>query len=116
MFDALAGRYDLMNDLLSMGQVRLWRKSVQRILRVGPGDRVLDLAAGTGTSSVSFAASGADVVACDFSLGMLQAGQARLAKSDPLREKTRGRVSFAAGDETLLRQVINSILRPRQTL
>jgi demethylmenaquinone methyltransferase / 2-methoxy-6-polyprenyl-1,4-benzoquinol methylase len=98
MFDALAGRYDLMNDVLSMGQVRSWRKSVQRILRVGPGDRVLDLAAGTGTSSVSFAASGADVVACDFSLGMLQAGQARLAKSDPLRAKTRGRVSFAAGD------------------
>jgi demethylmenaquinone methyltransferase/2-methoxy-6-polyprenyl-1,4-benzoquinol methylase len=98
MFDALAGRYDLMNDVLSMGQVRLWRKSVQRILRVGPGDRVLDLAAGTGTSSVSFAASGADVVACDFSLGMLQAGQTRLAKSDPLRTKTRGRVAFAAGD------------------
>jgi demethylmenaquinone methyltransferase/2-methoxy-6-polyprenyl-1,4-benzoquinol methylase len=98
MFDALAGRYDLMNDILSMGQVRLWRKSVQRILRVGPGDRVLDLAAGTGTSSVSFAASGADVVACDFSLGMLQAGQARLTKSDPLQAKTRGRVSFAAGD------------------
>ena len=98
MFDALAGRYDLMNDVLSMGQVRLWRKSVQRILRVGPGDRVLDLAAGTGTSSVSFAASGADVVACDFSLGMLQAGQARLAKSDPLQANTRGRVSFAAGD------------------
>ena len=98
MFDALAGRYDLMNDVLSMGQVRLWRKSVQRILRVGPGDRVLDLAAGTGTSSVSFAASGADVVACDFSLGMLQAGQTRLDKSDPLRAKTRGRVSFVAGD------------------
>ena len=98
MFDALAGRYDLMNDILSMGQVRLWRKSVQRILRVGPGDRVLDLAAGTGTSSVSFAASGADVVACDFSLGMLQAGQARRAKSDPLQAKSRGRVSFAAGD------------------
>jgi len=98
MFDALAGRYDLMNDVLSMGQVRLWRKSVQRILRAGPGDRVLDLAAGTGTSSVSFAASGADVVACDFSLGMLQAGQARLTKSDPLQAKTRGRVSFAAGD------------------
>src|ERR1700690_2254519 len=93
MFDALAGRYDLMNDVLSMGQVRLWRKSVQRILRVGPGDRVLDLAAGTGTSSLSFAASGADVVACDFSLGMLQAGQARAgrgggAQSDPLQAKT----------------------------
>jgi demethylmenaquinone methyltransferase / 2-methoxy-6-polyprenyl-1,4-benzoquinol methylase len=103
MFDAVAGRYDLMNDVLSMGQVRLWRKSVQRILGVGPGDRVLDLAAGTGTSSVSFAQSGAEVVACDFSLGMLQAGQARAggwgkAKSDPLQAKTRGRVSFVAGD------------------
>jgi demethylmenaquinone methyltransferase/2-methoxy-6-polyprenyl-1,4-benzoquinol methylase len=98
MFDALAGRYDLMNDILSMGQVRLWRRQVQRILKAGPGDRVLDLAAGTGTSSVTFAASGADVVACDFSLGMLQSGQARLARTDPLGDKTRGRVAFAAGD------------------
>jgi demethylmenaquinone methyltransferase/2-methoxy-6-polyprenyl-1,4-benzoquinol methylase len=98
MFDALAGRYDLMNDVLSMGQVRLWRRRVQRILRAGPGDRVLDLAAGTGTSSVTFAAAGADCVACDFSLGMLQAGQVRLAKSDPLGSKTRGSVAFAAGD------------------
>jgi demethylmenaquinone methyltransferase/2-methoxy-6-polyprenyl-1,4-benzoquinol methylase len=98
MFDALAGRYDLMNDILSMGQVRLWRRQVQRILKAGPGDRVLDLAAGTGTSSVTFAASGADVVACDFSLGMLQSGQARLTRTDPLGDKTRGRVAFAAGD------------------
>jgi demethylmenaquinone methyltransferase / 2-methoxy-6-polyprenyl-1,4-benzoquinol methylase len=98
MFDALAGRYDMMNDILSMGQVRLWRKRVQRILQAGPGERVLDLAAGTGTSSVTFAASGANCVACDFSFGMLQAGQARLTARDPLREKTRGRVAFAAGD------------------
>ncbi len=98
MFDALAGRYDLMNDILSMGQVRLWRRRVQRILAAAPGDRVLDLAAGTGTSSVTFAAAGADTVACDFSLGMLQAGQARLNRNDPLRTKTRGRVAFAAGD------------------
>ena len=98
MFDALAGRYDLMNDILSMGQVRLWRRQVQRILKAGPGDRVLDLAAGTGTSSATFAASGADVVACDFSLGMLQSGQARLTRTDPFGDKTRGRVAFAAGD------------------
>ena len=98
MFDALAGRYDLMNDVLSMGQVRLWRKRVGRILQAGPGDRVLDLAAGTGTSSVTFAQTGADVVACDFSLGMLQAGQARQTKSDPLGTKSRGRVAFLAGD------------------
>src|ERR1700690_3952624 len=71
MFDGLAGRYDLMNDVLSMGQVRLWRQTVKRILGALPGERVLDLAAGTGTSSVTFTTSGADCVACDFSLGML---------------------------------------------
>jgi demethylmenaquinone methyltransferase / 2-methoxy-6-polyprenyl-1,4-benzoquinol methylase len=98
MFDAVAGRYDLMNDLLSMGQVRLWRRTVARIVAARPGERVLDLAAGTGTSAVSFAASGADCVACDFSLGMLRVGNARLAVQDPQRVRTRGRVSFAAGD------------------
>ena len=79
MFDAIAGRYDLMNDLLSGGQVRLWRRAVVRITGTGPGERVLDLAAGTGTSSLTFTATRADGVACDFSLGMLQAGRARLA-------------------------------------
>lgn len=92
MFDALAGRYDLMNDILSMGQVRLWRQTVKRVLGALPGERVLDLAAGTGTSTVTFAASGADCVACDFSLGMLQAGKGRGLPA------TAGRVAFAAGD------------------
>ena len=72
MFDAIAGRYDLLNDLLSAGQVRLWRRAVARITGAGPGERVLDLAAGTGTSALTFTATGADCVACDFSLGMLQ--------------------------------------------
>ena len=80
MFDAIAGRYDLMNDILSAGQVRLWRRAVARIIGAGPGQRVLDLAAGTGTSALSFTATGADCVACDFSLGMLRAGRARLAR------------------------------------
>ena len=97
MFDALAGRYDLMNDILSMGQVRLWRQTVKRILRALPGERVLDLAAGTGTSSVTFAAGGADCVACDFSLGMLQAGKARRGGASDGSSST-GRVAFAAGD------------------
>jgi len=78
MFDAIAGRYDLLNDVLSMGQVRLWRRAVARITGARPGERVLDLAAGTGTSSLTFTATGADCVACDFSLGMLQAGKSRL--------------------------------------
>ncbi len=77
MFDAIAGRYDLLNDILSAGQVRLWRRAVARITGARPGDRVLDLAAGTGTSSLSFTATGADCVACDFSLGMLRVGRSR---------------------------------------
>src|ERR1700749_526532 len=91
MFDAIAGRYDLLNDLLSMGQVRLWRRAVARITGARPGDRVLDLAAGTGTSSLTFTATGADCVACDFSLGMLQAGKSRpggvRGGGEPPREK-----------------------------
>jgi demethylmenaquinone methyltransferase / 2-methoxy-6-polyprenyl-1,4-benzoquinol methylase len=77
MFDALAGRYDLMNDILSAGQVRLWRRAVTRILKPAPGETILDLAAGTGTSTQAFARVGANAVACDFSLGMLRAGKRR---------------------------------------
>ena len=78
MFDALAGRYDLMNDLLSAGQVRLWRRVVARAVAARAGERILDLAAGTGTSTMTFAASGADCVACDYSIGMLRAGSTRV--------------------------------------
>jgi demethylmenaquinone methyltransferase/2-methoxy-6-polyprenyl-1,4-benzoquinol methylase len=101
MFDAIAGRYDLLNDILSAGQVRLWRRAVARITAAGPSERVLDLAAGTGTSSLTFTATGADCVACDFSLGMLQAGRARLARSgeqDGQLRDGRGRLAFVAGD------------------
>ena len=96
MFDAIAGRYDLLNDLLSMGQVRLWRRAVARITGARPGERVLDLAAGTGTSSLTFTATGADCVACDFSLGMLQAGKSRLDFSQSASGP--GQLSFVAGD------------------
>jgi len=95
MFDAIAGRYDLLNDLLSMGQVRLWRRAVARITGARPGERVLDLAAGTGTSSLTFTDTGADCVACDFSLGMLQAGKSRLDASQ--RGTGPGRRGFAGG-------------------
>ena len=75
MFDAVARRYDLTNDVLSAGQDRRWRREVVDALDLNVGDRVLDLAAGTGTSSDVLHAIGADVVAADFSLGMLQAGR-----------------------------------------
>ena len=99
MFDAIAGRYDLLNDILSWGQVRLWRRAVARIAGARPGDRVLDLAAGTGTSSLTFTATGADCVACDFSLGMLRVGRSR-QRSGPVGapREDRGRLGYAAGD------------------
>ena len=96
MFDGIAPRYDLLNDILSLGQVRLWRRVVARITGAKPGERVLDLAAGTGTSTLTFTATGADAVACDFSLGMLQAGHAKIG-SGP-QGSGRGRLGWVAGD------------------
>ena len=75
MFDQVAARYDLTNTVLSLGQDRSWRRAVARALDLAPGERVLDLAAGTATSSAGLARSGADVVGCDFSLGMLRAAR-----------------------------------------
>jgi demethylmenaquinone methyltransferase/2-methoxy-6-polyprenyl-1,4-benzoquinol methylase len=87
MFDAVADRYDRMNAVMTMGQERRWRGIVARELQIGAGDRVLDLAAGTGASSVPIEALGARAVACDFSLGMLRVGAERHAQLD-----------FVAGD------------------
>jgi demethylmenaquinone methyltransferase / 2-methoxy-6-polyprenyl-1,4-benzoquinol methylase len=90
MFDKVADRYDLMNDVLSLGQDRWWRRIVARAVGAQPGELVLDLAAGTGTSSRTFTAGGASCVACDFSLGMLQVG-ARRMRSAQLRSAQPGR-------------------------
>src|SRR5690348_14308017 len=77
MFDGVARRYDLTNTVLSAGQDRFWRRATREALGIGPGDRVLDLAAGTAVSTVELAASGAWCVAADFSVGMLSAGAGR---------------------------------------
>ncbi|MBL5975006.1 MAG: bifunctional demethylmenaquinone methyltransferase/2-methoxy-6-polyprenyl-1,4-benzoquinol methylase UbiE [Candidatus Leucobacter sulfamidivorax] len=85
MFDEVSPRYDLLNDVLSAGQTRLWRLQTTRALQPRKGMRVLDLAAGTGTSSAAIARHGAEVVAADFSEGMLAVGRERHA-GDPLIE------------------------------
>lgn len=77
MFDDVAAKYDRTNDVLSLGQDRYWRREVVRAVAARPGQRVLDLAAGTGTSSMPFASAGATVVSSDFSLGMLAEGRRR---------------------------------------
>ncbi len=87
MFDRVAKRYDLMNAVASLGQDRAWRRAVLDAAATRPGERVLDLAAGTGTSSEPFAEIGSFVVPTDFSMGMLEVGKRR-----------RPDLAFVAGD------------------
>jgi demethylmenaquinone methyltransferase/2-methoxy-6-polyprenyl-1,4-benzoquinol methylase len=89
MFDGVSRRYDVTNTVLSGGLDRRWRRQTRRAVDPGPGQFVLDLAAGTGVSTAELARSGARAVACDFSLGMLSAGR---------RRADRRRLPFVAGD------------------
>ena len=91
MFDTVAKRYDLTNDLMTAGIQRSWRRSMVEAVAPRRGDLVLDLAAGTGCSSEPFAAHGATAVPCDFSVGMLRQGK-----------KDRPGLPFVAGDGTRL--------------
>lgn len=91
MFDEVAPRYDLTNGVLSMGASPLWRIATVRAIAPQPGERILDIAAGTGTSSAAIARSGADVVALDFSPGMIEVG-----------ERKHPDLEFVEGDATAL--------------
>jgi demethylmenaquinone methyltransferase/2-methoxy-6-polyprenyl-1,4-benzoquinol methylase len=77
MFDGVAKRYDVTNTVLSFAQDRRWRRRTRDALALKAGQRVLDVAAGTGVSTAELAKSGARAVASDFSLGMLRAGARR---------------------------------------
>ena len=91
MFDGVAERYDTTNTVLSLRQDRSWRRAVVRAVDARQGELVLDLAAGTGTSTEPFVDAGARAVPCDFSLGMLRVGARR-----------RPDMAFTAGDATAL--------------
>jgi demethylmenaquinone methyltransferase/2-methoxy-6-polyprenyl-1,4-benzoquinol methylase len=91
MFDGVAAKYDLTNAVLSLNQDRRWRRAVAEALDLHRGEKALDLAAGTGTSSEPFVDAGVLTVPCDFSLGMLRVGRER-----------RPDLAFVAGDATRL--------------
>jgi demethylmenaquinone methyltransferase/2-methoxy-6-polyprenyl-1,4-benzoquinol methylase len=82
MFDAVAERYDRTNAVLSLGLDRGWRRAVGQALELGPGLRVLDLAAGTATSTLALAGTGCWTVGVDFSLGMLRVARSRPERRD----------------------------------
>lgn len=75
MFDAVAKKYDITNDVLSLGQTKSWRKAVVSAVAPKTGELILDLAAGTGTSTQPFYEAGAIPTACDFSPGMIEVGR-----------------------------------------
>ena len=77
MFDGVANRYDFLNDLLSLGRTKAWRKVVTSIIGPKPGLKILDIAAGTGSSTRPLVDAGADVIALDFSAGMIEIGRKR---------------------------------------
>jgi demethylmenaquinone methyltransferase/2-methoxy-6-polyprenyl-1,4-benzoquinol methylase len=87
MFDDVANRYDFLNDLLSLGRTKAWRRAVTSIIAPKPGMKILDIAAGTGSSSRPLVDKGAEVTALDFSQGMI--GQGR---------KQNKNINFVQGD------------------
>lgn len=81
VFHSVAGKYDLMNDLMSMGVHRLWKRFTIELSGVRPGHRVLDIAGGTGDLTMKFAdlvGPGGQVVLADINASMLQVGRSRL--------------------------------------
>ncbi|WP_034284632.1 class I SAM-dependent methyltransferase [Schaalia suimastitidis] len=77
MFDHVSARYDLTNTLLTGGMDHVWLRALRNAVAPDIGEKILDLAAGTGSSSAALAASGAHVVACDLSAGMIEVGRRR---------------------------------------
>ena len=77
MFDEVAHAYDKTNDLLSFGQSHYWRYRLKRAVKPAAGQKILDIAAGTGTSSMALLVPGVKIVAADFSKGMLEEGKKR---------------------------------------
>jgi len=87
MFDDVANRYDFLNDLLSLGRTKAWRRAVTSIIAPKPGMKILDIAAGTGSSSRPLVDKGAVVTALDFSQGMIEQGR-----------KQNKNINFVQGD------------------
>lgn len=91
LFGVIARRYDLINDLQSLGLHRAWKRRLARLARLGPGRRALDVCCGTGDVAFALARSGARVTGVDFSPAMLAVARERAGRR-------AGEVEFLEGD------------------
>ena len=109
MFDTIAPRYDLMNRLMTFGLDRRWRLAAVRALHLMPGDRVLDVACGTGDLCRDLAAAGYEPVGIDLSAGMLRHARtaAPLVQGDALRLPFAERALDGAVSGFALRNVVD---------
>jgi len=120
MFDQVSTHYDRTNAVLSVGNAALWRLAATRAVNPQAGERILDIAAGTGTSSVALTHTGAHVVAADFSAGMIAVGRERHA-GNPLVEFVQADATalpFADGefDAVTISFGLRNVVEPRKAL
>ena len=117
MFDQVASGYDRTNALLSFGNDALWRRATVRAVAPKAGEAILDLAAGTGTSSVALARSGARVTAADFSPGMIEVGR-RKHPGIEFVEADATALPFAAGqfDAVTISFGLRNVVEPNKAL
>lgn len=120
MFDDVSTKYDRMNAVLSVGNDALWRIATTRAVGPASGERILDLAAGTGTSSASLAKNGAQVVAADFSPGMIAVGREKYADRPDIQfvEADATQLPFADEefDATTISFGLRNVVRPKDAL
>ncbi|WP_431031174.1 demethylmenaquinone methyltransferase [Plantibacter sp. RU18] len=120
MFDDVSTKYDRMNAVLSVGNDALWRIATTRAVGPASGERILDLAAGTGTSSASLAKNGAQVVAADFSPGMIAVGREKYADRSDIQfvEADATKLPFADEefDATTISFGLRNVVRPKDAL
>ena len=120
MFDQVAAAYDRTNSVLSLGNDRFWRVATLRAVAPQRGERILDLAAGTGTSSMAFVPSGAHVVAADFSRGMIEEGRRRHGDVPNLEfvQADATNLPFADGefDAVTMSFGLRNVIDPRRAL
>ncbi|MBF0326825.1 MAG: class I SAM-dependent methyltransferase [Alphaproteobacteria bacterium] len=118
VFQAVAGRYDLMNDVMSMGVHRLWKRDMARRAAPKPGQFIVDLAGGTGDIARLMAAPDRLVVVCDPSKAMMEVGRARCPDSVRFAEGTAEAMPFpdSSVDLVTIAFGLRNTTRPDQAL